>query len=107
MNSLFKAFHQRINHVFRDAIAFDVSVDLVLMIAVITQRIEDLRESQVWQMLWDLFRRRAHPPDFDDCPNRRSCAFDGWLTTQNLFAGDDVKVFCCYHHVQSSSINLQ
>src|SRR5262249_50040671 len=91
------------NQVFRDSIAFDVRVDLVLMITVITQRIKDLCERQVWKMFRNLFRGHAHPPDFNDCSNGRARAFDDWLAAQNLFVGDDVKVFSCYCHFQSSS----
>ena len=88
MSNLLKIFYQRVNQIFRDAIALDVRIDFVLMVAVITQRIEDLRERQVWQTLGDLFRRHAHPPDFYNCSNRRACAFDDWLTAQNLFVGN-------------------
>jgi hypothetical protein len=51
MSNLLKIFYQRVNQIFRDAIALDVRVDLVLMIAVITQRIEDLRECEVRRRL--------------------------------------------------------
>lgn len=93
MDSLLKVFHQWINQAFRDAIALDVRIDFVLVVAVITQRIEDLRKGLVWQALGDLFRRRAHSPYFYDCSNRRACAFDDWFTAQNLFVSDYVKIF--------------
>jgi len=75
-----------------------VRIDFVLVIAVITQRIENLRERQVRETLGDLFRRHAHPPDFYDCSNGRACAFDDWLTAQNLFIRDYVKMFSCDCH---------
>src|SRR5262249_45549537 len=94
--------HQRINQVFRDAVVFDARVDLVMMIAVITQRIEDLRERQVWQMLRNLFRRRAHSPDLNDCSNRCAGVFNDWLAAQNLSVGDDILMFCLFCHNQSA-----
>jgi hypothetical protein len=75
-----------------------VRIDFVLVVAVITQRIEDLRERQVWQTLGDLFRRHAHPPDFYDCSNGRACTFDDWLSAQNLFVGNYIYVFSCDCH---------
>ena len=47
-------------------------VDLVLMVAVVTERVEDLRWREVRQMLGNFFRRDALPPQFDNGANRRA-----------------------------------
>lgn len=68
--------NQRINEFIGYAVARDVAVDLVLMIAVKRERIEDLRQRQVRQPRGDFFGRDAHPPHLDDGAHRRAGVLD-------------------------------
>ena len=40
-------FDSRVHKMIGNAVAFDILVDLVLVVAVVTERVEDLRELQV------------------------------------------------------------
>ena len=48
--------------IFGNAIALNMTVDLSLMIAVVTQRVENLCEREMWQVLWDFLRCNALTP---------------------------------------------
>ncbi len=57
-------------------VPFDVGVDFFLVVAIVTERIENLRQSQMRQGARQLFCGHAQPPSFDDRPNRRTSAQD-------------------------------
>jgi hypothetical protein len=76
----------------------DVAVDLLLMVTVVTERVENLREREMRKPPGDLFRRDAEAPVLDDCPNRRPCALDDRFAAEDLVVRDDVAVFCRRSH---------
>ncbi len=57
------------NEVIRNTIKFDVSIDFVLVIAVITECVKHLRELQVRQVRWYFLGLNAQSPKFDDGAN--------------------------------------
>jgi hypothetical protein len=91
---------QVIGQFVRNAIALDMRIDLVLVIAVVTQRVENLSQTQMRQMPANIFWRRGLSPQFDyrsdGCPRSP----DNWLATQNLIAASDVEMFSCSCHAE-------
>lgn len=69
--------------------------DFVLVVAVVTQRVKNLRQIEMRQMPANIFWRRALSPQFYYRPNGCPRAPDDWLATQNLIAAGDVKMFGC------------
>src|SRR5258706_5310918 len=77
----------------KNPVALDVSVDLLLMVAVVAERIEDLSEGEMGKPLGDLFGRDAEAPILDNGPNRCPRALYDGLAAEDLSVGDDVAVF--------------
>ena len=70
-------------------------IDLVLVVAVVAQRIKNLRKIKMRQMPENIFWRRALSPQLDYRPNGCPRSPNDWLATQNLLAASDVKMFSC------------
>jgi hypothetical protein len=75
-----------------------VHIDLGLMIAVVAERAEHLRQRQMRQSFGNLFRRRPQPPTLHNRPNWRARSLDDRLAAENIGIGSDVKVFGDCHH---------
>lgn len=62
-----------------DVVSLNIVVDLVLIIAVITEGLKNLSDSQMRKPYRNLFRRNAPSPSQNDCPHWRSRPFDHGL----------------------------
>ena len=74
----------------RDLVPIDVLLDLRVMVRVVAQRVEDLRQREVRQMPGDFLGRHAEPPELDDRADGRPCPHDDGLAAQNGVVADDV-----------------
>src|SRR5262245_42338861 len=86
-----------------DPVSLDVGVDLVLMVAVVAERVEDRSERQMREAARDLLGRDAEAPVFDDGPHRRSRPLDDRLAAEDLRVCDDVAMFGCGRHLALST----
>ena len=73
-------------------ISLNQAIDLALVISVVSQSIEDLRQSQVWEVRWYFFREHAHSPQFHDGAHRRLRTDDNGLARQQRRIGDDIRM---------------
>jgi len=81
-----------------DTIALDVTVDFLLMVVVVTERGERLREGEVGECARDFLWGRAHAPQFDEGANWRARAANDRFSTEDLIIDHDVKLLGCLHH---------
>src|SRR6185437_7495893 len=84
----------------RDAVALDILVDLVLVVA---QRIKHLRECEMRQVSRYRLRRDPLTPQLDNGANWRAGADDNWLAMQDAIISDNIEMFGMLHHPESLS----
>src|SRR5438552_12057279 len=90
--------NNRINQLLWHAIPLDMRVDFLLVVAVVTQCVEYLRESQMGKVNWDLFRGSTESPHFDDCSDWRARPLDNRFATQDPWIPYYVAVRCFHDH---------
>jgi hypothetical protein len=88
-----------------DSVPFDMLMDLFLMIAVITQCVENLGQGQMGESVWNCLWSQTLPPQFDDRANRCASPHDDGLSTQNAIVGDDITMSCRGGHPNSSFLS--
>lgn len=79
-----------------------MNVDFRGMIAVVTQRVENLSQAKVGQVDGNLFGRNSLSPKLDDRPDRRSGTLDDWLAAQDFIVGDDIEMLGFGRHDHES-----
>src|SRR3990172_5574982 len=81
-----------------NAVSFDKSVHVLAVIAVITQRVKDLSERDMWQVFGNVFRLYANPPEFNNRPN--SCLrLPDYGFAMKFSIRNNVWVLCCLDHL--------
>ena len=65
-------------------VALDMSVDLFLVIAVVTEGIKDLCQREVWQPARNFLRGNAKSPELDNGADRGTCAPNNRFIAKNL-----------------------
>src|SRR5258707_1505875 len=82
-------------------IALNVCIYFILMVAVVAERVENLRQIQMRQLPAYLFWPRPLSPQFDYCANRRARSPDNRLPTQNLIVASNVQMFSYTRQAQN------
>lgn len=82
----------------RHSVAFNIRVDFLLMIAVVAESVEYLRERQVGQMRRNFFGCQSQPPILDDSPYRCPRPLDDGLPTEDIFIAHDIAIRGLLHH---------
>jgi hypothetical protein len=103
MNSLLFT-HHGIYQLVRNPVLLDQRVDRVLVVAVVAEGIENLRQRQVRQVARDGLGENALSPQFDDGMDRRTCSLDDRLAAENGIAADDVTMSGCVDHFHGLSL---
>ena len=93
MNNLFMTLNQRVDQLFWNPVAFNMRVNLILVVTVIAERIKNLSQCQVWKAIGDIFWETPQAPYFNNCAYRCACSFDNRFTAQNLLIFHDITVF--------------
>ena len=65
-----------------DAVDVDESIDLFAVIGIIAQRIEDLGETDLRQVIRNFFRAHANTPQLDNRPNRHPSFQNCWFSAR-------------------------
>jgi hypothetical protein len=82
-------------------IALNVCIYFILMVAVVAERVENLRKIQMRQLPANLFWARTQSPQFDYCADWGARAPDNGLPTQNLIVAGNVQMFGYGRHAQT------
>jgi hypothetical protein len=75
-----------------NAVTFDVLVNLHLVVAVVAERVKDLRQLEVRQMVRDFLGRGSQPPKLDNGANSGFGTLDYGLAIQQALIGYDVRM---------------
>lgn len=97
-----QVFHTRIELFVRNFVASDVTVNLILMIAVIAEGVKNLAKGKMGQGLMNLFWAFACSPDFNDSANGSPSSLNQGLAIRNLTVGHNVTMFGRGRHVAFS-----
>ena len=81
-----------------NAVDLDKAVQFLAVIAVITQRVEDLSERDMRQVFRDVLRFHADPPKFDDRANPRLRVPNHGFTVK-FRVRNNVWMLCCLDHL--------
>ena len=92
----------------RVGIAFQVTVNFLLVVEVVGQRRVKLRRREVRQALQNLIRRHAKLVITGDRPHRDARAFDDGHASQDSWTGRDMRMFdaVCFHGIKLNTIPL-
>lgn len=79
----------------------DLSVDLPPAVLIVTQRIEDLGQIEVWQVVDNFLWRQAEFPKLSNRPNGRPSPPDHRRTAQNIHLRFHIRMACDSFHVEN------
>ena len=81
-----------------DAIDFDESINLLAVVGIKTERVKNLGETDMRQVIRYFFRADANAPQLDDSTHRHASFVNHWLPVR---VGNDVGVVCCSAHAHT------
>ena len=83
-----------------------MSIDLILVVAVVAQSVEYLSRSEVREMVGDCFGGNSLPPQLHNSPNGSTSAMNYWFPPENAIVSDDIPMLCRRCHGSRLSIQV-